>query len=117
MNDNELLAQQAAAIKQLNPASRVFTYRNLVKALPWFSVRVAESWRPDQKCCCEFVYPSLALACPPQEVRHILDDPAYSGFFLPFRPGGPSANNTHVPRCDINYDPPKCSEFYHDQCV
>ena len=37
MNDNELLAAQAEAIAAANPGAKVFTYRNLVKALPWFS--------------------------------------------------------------------------------
>ena len=86
MDCNERLAAQAAAIKAASPSTHVFTYRNLVKALPWFT-----------------------------EVRLALEDPAYAGFFLRFRPGGPAANNTHVPRCDTTYDPPLCSDFYHDQ--
>jgi hypothetical protein len=87
MDDNERLAAQAAAIKARNPLARVFTYRNLVKALPWFT-----------------------------EVRLALEDPAYAGFFLRFRPNGSLANASyHVPACDMTYDPPLCSEFYHDQ--
>jgi len=87
MNDNELLAAQAEAIKAANPAAHVFTYRNLVKALPWFT-----------------------------EVREIVGDPAYSGFFLAFRPNGSLANASyHVPACDTTYSPPLCSALYHDQ--
>ena len=87
MNDNELLAAQAEAIKAANPLAHVFTYRNLVKALPWFT-----------------------------EVREILADPAYAGFFLTFRPNGSLPNASyHVPACDATYDPPLCSAFYHDQ--
>ena len=87
MDDNERLAAQAAAIKAANPLARVFTYRNLVKALPWFT-----------------------------EVREILADPAYSGFFLHFRPNGSLANASyHVPACDTTYSPPLCSAYYHDQ--
>ena len=87
MDDNERLAAQAEAIKAANPLARVFTYRNLVKALPWF-----------------------------KEVREILVDPAYSGFFLAFRPNGSLANASyHVPACDTTYSPPLCSALYHDQ--
>jgi hypothetical protein len=46
-------------------------------------------------------------------VREKLDDPAYSGFFLKF--DKQLKSKYHVPQCDTNYSPPKCSEFYHDQ--
>ena len=45
-------------------------------------------------------------------VRKKLCDPNYAGWFLKFDPKVPKP---HVPKCDNNYDPPKCSEFYHDQ--
>ena len=81
----ERLVNQASLTKSLNPSSKVFTYRNLVKALPWF-----------------------------KEVREKLDDPHYSGFFLKFRPNVSTFTDTHVPRCaDENRQ--KCSIFYHDQ--
>ena len=49
-------------------------------------------------------------------VREKLCDPAYEGWFLKFSPEV-LANHTkaRVPVCDANYDPPKCSVFYHDQ--
>ena len=76
--------RQAEMNHALNPSSRSFVYRNLVKALPWF-----------------------------KSVREKLDDPQFSGFFLRFKDG---ANGSyHVPACDTNWDPPKCSAFYHDQ--
>jgi len=81
----ERLVTQATMTKTLNPNSKVFTYRNLVKALPWF-----------------------------KEVREKLDDPIYSGFFLKFKPSNGSTKDTHVPRCALE-DPNKCSIFYHDQ--
>ena len=82
MDCSERLLTQALAIKAANPLSTPFVYRNLVKALPWFT-----------------------------EVRVKLEDPAYSGFFLHFKP-----NSTyHVPACDTVYDPPLCSDLYHDQ--
>jgi hypothetical protein len=50
MDCEERLARQCEATKGLNPASHVFAYRNLVKALPWFTA-----------------------------VREKLDDPQYAG--------------------------------------
>jgi hypothetical protein len=50
MDCQERLITQAAMVKQVNPATKVFIYRNLVKALPWYS-----------------------------QVREKLDDPNYSG--------------------------------------
>ena len=79
----ELLVEQAAQLKAARPGVRVMGYRNIVKALPWFST-----------------------------VREKMDDPAYASWFLKF-----DAHNTtpyHVPQCDTNYDPPKCTALYHD---
>jgi len=50
MDCEERLVQQAVMTKTANPASHVFVYRNVVKALPWFTT-----------------------------VREKLDDPNYSG--------------------------------------
>jgi len=89
MDCEERLASQAAAIKDAAPGpnSRVFAYRNLVKALPWFAA-----------------------------VRAKLVDPAFSGFFLHFKPGGSLPNGSyHVPACDDTYSPPLCTAYYHDQ--
>ncbi len=55
MDCEERLVTQATMIKQANPAAWPFAYRNLVKALPWFST-----------------------------VREKLEDPQYSGWFLHF---------------------------------
>ena len=83
MDCEERLVEQAKHVKALNKGTRVWVYRNLVKALPWYS-----------------------------SVREKLCDPNYAGWFLKFDPKVPKP---HVPKCDNNYDPPKCSEFYHDQ--
>ena len=83
MDCEERLLEQARRTKEANPATKVWLYRNLVKALPWFS-----------------------------SVRRKLEDPAFSGFFLKF---DPSRQPWHVPACDRNYDPPRCSDYYHDQ--
>ena len=61
-----------------------------------------------------WVYRNFVKALPwYSSVREKLDDPAYSGFFLRFNP----KNSTpyHVPQCDDNFSPPKCTPFYHDQ--
>ena len=62
MNAEELLLQQAALIKASSPSTRVFVYRNSIKALPWFST-----------------------------VREKLEDPQYAAWFLPFACNGTSA--------------------------
>lgn len=74
--------KQAEMTKTVNNNTHVFVYRNLVKALPWFS-----------------------------SVREKLDDPAYSGWFLKFKP---SKSAYHVPACAAE-NHTKCSVFYHDQ--
>ena len=57
MDCEERLLHQAKMTKAVNASSRVFVYRNIVKALPWFKA-----------------------------VREKLDDPAYAGWFLKFDP-------------------------------
>ena len=49
------LARQAEMTKQANPNTKVFVYRNIVNALPWYA-----------------------------SVRTKLMDPQYAGFFLKF---------------------------------
>ena len=86
MDSESLLVEQALALHAAQPSQRVWVYRNLVIAYPWF--------------------PS---------VRAKLVDPAYSGWFLRFG-APPFANGSyHVPRCDDNFSPPLCSAFYHSQ--
>ena len=62
MNAEELLLAQAKAIKAVNNNTKVWVYRNIVKALPWFST-----------------------------VREKITDPAYAGWFLRFS-DGPAGN-------------------------
>jgi hypothetical protein len=82
MTCEEDLVTQAETIKAASSQTKVFVYRNLVKALPWFTA-----------------------------VREKIMDPAYSGWFLSFSGNG----SYHVPQCDTNFNPPRCSNFYHDQ--
>ena len=58
MDCQERLATQASSTKRASPSTRVFVYRNLVKALPWYTA-----------------------------VREKILDPAYSGWFLKFKDG------------------------------
>ena len=48
-------------------------------------------------------------------MREKLVDPQFEDWFLKFG-APPFANGTyHVPRCDANYEPPLCTDFYHSQ--
>ena len=44
-------------------------------------------------------------------VREILEDPAYEAWWLKFKPKGPWYSS----KCDNNYNPPLCSDYYHSQ--
>jgi hypothetical protein len=55
--------------------------------------------------CSIYAYPWFTT------VRTILDDPAYEPWFLKFKPEGP----WYSPKCDTNYNPPRCSDYYHMQ--
>jgi hypothetical protein len=68
MNCEELLTEQAEQTK-LRGTEHVFVYRNIVKALPWFTF-----------------------------VREKLDDPSYEGFFLKFK-HSKQQPSFHVPEC------------------
>jgi hypothetical protein len=90
MDCEERLLEQAQMTKaRSGNASKVFVYRNLVKALPWFT-----------------------------SVREKLLDPAYQGWFLRFRDGPAPAAGGHapyaVPPCAAE-NGSKCSGLYHDQ--
>jgi hypothetical protein len=70
MDCEERLVTQASMVKGINPTARVFVYRNLVKALPWYTA-----------------------------VREKITDPDYAGWFLPFSKT-PSVNGTwHMAKC------------------
>jgi hypothetical protein len=92
MDCQDRLVKQAQITKAgAKPGSntKVFVYRNLVKALPWYD-----------------------------QVREKLLDPSYSGWFLKFKKGGAPGlppDTWNVPNCNIENGEKKCSEFYHDQ--
>eukprot|EP01083_Nonionella_stella_P271962 922015_1 len=85
MNCAETLLAQVTAIKSINPSAKTFVYRNLVKALPWFT-----------------------------DIREKIVDPAYSGWFLNFKKDGPyhvpPCTNTTINGKTNS----KCSMIYHD---
>ena len=85
MDAEETLIANARALYAAGHS--VFVYRNVAKALPWFS-----------------------------SVRSVLQLPAYSAWFMNFGPNK-TVNGTgyHSPTCDENYPPPLCSSLYHDQ--
>ena len=89
MDCEERLVKQAQMVKAVNPTAKVWVYRNLVKALPWYST-----------------------------VREKITDPAFSGWFLPFVKGGVNGSgHWHMQPCTTGTNPgakPKCSSLYHD---
>lgn len=89
MDCQERLVTQASMVKATTPYAKVMIYRNLVKALPWYS-----------------------------QVREKMLDPQYSGWFLKFDPNGAAglpAGQYYSPRCTKEALGVKCSPFYHDQ--
>jgi hypothetical protein len=70
-----------------SPSTRAFVYRNSIMALPWFTT-----------------------------VREVLTDPAYAPWFINFsQQVVANHSKSHVPVCDNNFEPPRCSHLYHDQ--
>ena len=79
------LVEQAVLLQAANPTQRIWVYRNVVIAYPWF-----------------------------KSVREKLIDPAYKGWFIPFSSVPPLPNASYyMPKCDKNFDPPLCSDHYH----
>lgn len=87
MDCEELMVKQTEMTVAASPGTKVMVYRNMIKALPWFT-----------------------------SVREKITDPAYSRWFMNFS-SEIVANHSlsHVPVCDGNYKPPLCSNLYHDQ--
>jgi hypothetical protein len=86
MDSSGLMVKQAQALRARNPNCRLWVYRNLVKALPWIT-----------------------------SVREKLEDPQYSGWFVPYDPSRQSHPN--APPCDLHRTnkTERCSRLYHDQ--
>jgi hypothetical protein len=86
MNCEEKLVEQVKKTTGVSPGTKVWVYRNGIKALPWYTL-----------------------------VRKKVTDPTYAPWFLSFS-DKVIANHSaaHVPVCDTNFNPPKCSNLYHD---
>ena len=82
MNDEELLFKQVQMTTAATKNATVWVYRCSLYAYPWYT-----------------------------SVRKILDDDAYSDWFVKFKPDAP----WYSPKCDNNYNPPKCSDYFHMQ--
>jgi hypothetical protein len=82
MDTNERLLVQAGMTKVANPSTKVWVYRNSAYGYPWYDT-----------------------------VRFILDDDAYSPWFLKYSGNPPY----YSPPCDNNYSPPKCTNYFHTQ--
>jgi len=80
------LRVQAAMTKAANNDTKVFVYRNMVKALPWYKA-----------------------------VREKLVDPDYSGFFLPFKCNASASDPKVLPREGGCHVPRQGTPLYHDQ--
>ena len=87
MNCEEMLVEQVKQTTAASPGTTVWVYRNGIKALPWYTT-----------------------------VRLKVTDPKYAPWFMKFS-DEVIANHSaaHVPVCDTNYSPPRCSHLYHDQ--
>jgi|EP01047_Picozoa_sp_COSAG01_P016969 hypothetical protein len=79
----ERLVEQAKLIKDINPDTKIWVYRESVAAQPWYT-----------------------------DVRQKLTNPKTAHWFLKFNP---NVQNYSVPKCDTSFQPPRCSDLYHDQ--
>jgi len=107
MNDEELLFEQVKITTAATPGATVWVYRCSV-----YGSFIRE--------VCDFLI--YFLTCTPHpttrpaypwytSVRTLLDNPAYEPWFIKFKPKGPWFS----PKCDNNYNPAKCSDYYHMQ--
>ena len=86
MNCEEMLVEQVKKTTTASPGTTVWVYRNGIKALPWYTL-----------------------------VRTKVTDPAYAKWFMRFSPEViANHSSAHVPVCDTNYNPPRCTDLYHD---
>ena len=98
MTCQQTLITQAQAIKKYNPKTKLFVYRNLVKALPWFI-----------------------------DIRTKILDPLYSNWFLKFKSNAKSyhvqscTNTTFSNKCSMLYhdqehQTPEYPSICHQDC-
>ena len=85
MDCDGMLVQQAARNKARNPTARVFVYRNIVKALPWYT-----------------------------EVRKLLQDQSFWGWFVPYD-GCRTADGEYVCKNNVTGVIDATANLYHDE--
>jgi hypothetical protein len=128
MNDEELLQQQVVMSTSASLGQSVWVYRGSMWAYPWYtSVRkTLASTHSTLHQPAQAAAPTITTALPVQSTSnsrhpvflnpfscHQQEDPAYADWYVPFKPQGPWYSS----KCDNNYDPPLCSDLYHNQCV
>ena len=86
MDAGAMALQQAARNKAANPRAKVFVYRNLVKALPWFA-----------------------------EVQQLLQDQRYWGFFIPYQGCKHNTTGEFLCRNNVTGLIDASSNLYHDE--
>ena len=86
MDAGAMALEQAARNKAANPRAKIFVYRNLVKALPWFA-----------------------------EVRRLLQNRRYWGFFIPYAGCKNSTTGEYVCRNNVTGVVDASSNLYHDE--
>eukprot|EP00947_MAST-08B_sp_MAST-8B-sp1_P005432 g5432.t1 len=86
MDDDGLLVAQAAQNKAENPSARIFVYRNIVKALPWYT-----------------------------QVQRLLRDKHFWGFFLPYEGCKDPATGGYVCKNNVTGAIDASSNLYHDE--
>jgi len=85
MDCDGMLVQQAARNKAQNPTAKVFVYRNIVKALPWYT-----------------------------QVRLLLQNRSHWGWFIPYA-GCRTASGAYVCRNNVTGAIDASSNLYHDE--
>ena len=85
MDCDGMLVQQAGRNKAQNPSAKVFVYRNIVKALPWYT-----------------------------QVRKLLQDQAHWGWFIPYE-GCRTAAGEYVCKNNVTGAIDATANLYHDE--
>ena len=81
MDCQERLVTQAAMTKKANPKTKVWVYRNIVKALPWWEFTEIVSWLEVTYLYCHCTKLRLVLTRF-KDVRTKINDPQFGGWFL-----------------------------------
>jgi hypothetical protein len=107
MDDEEMLFKQVQMTTAASPGTTVWVYRCSVYAYPWYtSVRKLLD-DPAYGSTCLFRFRLEMSALTPCG----LIQPLVAPWFVNFKKQAP----WYSPKCDNNFHPPKCSEYYHMQ--